>query len=97
MTGQFGAVAPNPPSPSVFARLRPYLPMALLAFFIVYFSIQALTGDRGLLSSTLREQTLAAKTAELTRWSDSVAGSMQRSIKPINARVAAATEQFSVR
>ncbi len=39
--------------------------MAILAFFIVYFSIQALTGDRGLLSSSLRDQTLAAKTAEL--------------------------------
>ena len=51
----------------MFARLRPYLPMAILAFFIVYFSIQALTGDRGLLSSSLREQTLAAKTVELKR------------------------------
>jgi cell division protein FtsB len=51
----------------VFARLRPYLPLAILAFFIVYFSIQALTGDRGLLSSSLREQTLASKRAELKR------------------------------
>ena len=41
--------------------------MALLAFFIVYFSIQALTGDRGLLSSSVREQTLTAKTVELKR------------------------------
>lgn len=51
----------------MFVRLRPYLPMAILAFFIVYFSIQALTGDRGLLSSSLREQTLSTKTAELKR------------------------------
>jgi cell division protein FtsB len=54
-------------SATVFARLRPYLPMAVLAFFIVYFSIQALTGERGLLSSEARERTLAAKTAELKR------------------------------
>ena len=51
----------------MFARLRPYLPMALLAFFIVYFSIQALTGERGLLSTGVRERTLQAKTAELKR------------------------------
>jgi len=51
----------------VFARLRPYLPMAILAFFLVYFAIQGLTGHRGLLSSSLREQTLIAKKAELKR------------------------------
>jgi len=35
--------------------------------------------------------------AELTRWSDSYAASVQRSMKPLNDRVAAAAEQFSVR
>ena len=35
--------------------------------------------------------------AELTRWSDSLASSVQRSLKPINDRVAAAAEQFQVR
>ncbi len=35
--------------------------------------------------------------AELTRWSDSFASSLQRSLKPINERVAAAAEQFAVR
>jgi phasin family protein len=35
--------------------------------------------------------------SELTRWSDSLAASMQRSLKPINDRVAAAAEQFTVR
>ena len=35
--------------------------------------------------------------AEFTRWSDLAAASMQRSIKPINDRVAAAAEQFAVR
>jgi phasin family protein len=35
--------------------------------------------------------------AELTRWSDSMASSVQRSLKPLNERVAAAAEQFSTR
>lgn len=35
--------------------------------------------------------------AELSRWSDSMSASMQRSLKPINDRVVAAAEQFSVR
>jgi len=35
--------------------------------------------------------------AELTRWSDHMASSVQRSMKPINDRVAAAAEQFSSR
>jgi cell division protein FtsB len=39
--------------------------MAVLAFFIVYFSIQALTGERGLLSSAQRQRTLASSVAEL--------------------------------
>lgn len=35
--------------------------------------------------------------AELTRWSDSFTSSVQRSLKPLNERVAAAAEQFAVR
>jgi phasin family protein len=35
--------------------------------------------------------------AEFTRWSDLAAASMQRSLKPINDRVAAAAEQFAAR
>ena len=35
--------------------------------------------------------------AELTKWSDCMAASMQRSFKPINDRVAAAAEQFAAR
>ena len=35
--------------------------------------------------------------AELGRWSDSFTASMQRSMKPINERVAAAAEQFATR
>ena len=48
-------------------------------------------------------QTVYAKSAmegylsELTRWSDCMAASVQRSMKPINDRVAAAAEQFALR
>ncbi len=48
-------------------------------------------------------QSIYAKSAvegylsELTRWSDCVAASVQRSMKPINDRVAAAAEQFALR
>ena len=49
----------------MFARLRPYLPTAALAFLIVYFGFHAFTGERGLLSSTQRDAALAAKSQEL--------------------------------
>ena len=42
----------------MFARLRPYLPTALLALLIFYFGVNALTGDRGLLHGHRREATL---------------------------------------
>jgi cell division protein FtsB len=51
---------------AVLARFRPYLPTAALAFLIFYFGFHAFTGDRGLLSSGQRDETLAAKTRELT-------------------------------
>jgi cell division protein FtsB len=51
----------------VFARLRPYLPTAALAFLIVYFGFHAFTGERGLLSSTQRDAALAAKSQELAQ------------------------------
>ncbi len=51
----------------VFARLRSYLPTAALAFLIFYFGYHAFTGERGLLSSTQRDATLAAKSQELTQ------------------------------
>jgi phasin family protein len=35
--------------------------------------------------------------SELSRWSDSVTASMQRSMKPLNDRVAAAAAEFAVR
>ena len=51
----------------MFARLRPYLPAALLAVLIFYFGFQALTGDRGLLSLSQRNELLTEKRAELAR------------------------------
>ena len=51
----------------MFARLRPFLPAAVLASLIFYFGFQALTGDRGLLSLSQRNETLAAKKGELAR------------------------------
>ena len=49
----------------MFERLRPFIPSALIAVLIAYFGFHALTGERGLLTSQQREQTLAARTAEL--------------------------------
>jgi cell division protein FtsB len=51
----------------LFARIRPYLPAAVLAFLIFYFGFQALTGDRGLLSLSQRNELLAEKKGELAR------------------------------
>ena len=45
--------------------LRPYIPTALFALLIFYFSYQALTGDRGLLTRPQRNAALAARTLEL--------------------------------
>ena len=51
----------------MFARLRPYLPTAALAFLIFYFGFHAFTGERGLLSSTQRDAALADKSQELAQ------------------------------
>ena len=51
----------------MLARLRPYLPVAVLAVLIFYFGFQAMTGDRGLLSLPQRNELLAQKRAELAR------------------------------
>ncbi len=50
---------------AVLTGLRSYISTAALALLIVYFAYHALTGDQGLLTSAQREQTLAAKSAEL--------------------------------
>jgi len=49
----------------VLARLRQYVPTAALAFLIFYFGFHAFTGERGILSTHQRNETLAAKTREL--------------------------------
>ena len=49
----------------MFERLRPFLPSALIAVLIAYFGFHALTGDRGLLTSGQRDETLAQRTTEL--------------------------------
>ena len=51
----------------MFSRLRPYVPIAIMAALIFYFGWQALTGDRGLLTWTIRNETLAARTTELKK------------------------------
>jgi cell division protein FtsB len=49
----------------MLARLRSYVPTAILAALIFYFGFQALTGDRGLLSINVRNETLESKRTEL--------------------------------
>jgi cell division protein FtsB len=51
----------------MFANLRYYIPTAVLAFLIFYFGFQALTGDRGLLSTAERTDKLEAKTEQLVQ------------------------------
>ncbi len=51
----------------MLARVRPFIPIAILAFLIFYFGFQSLTGERGLLEWTDRNAILAARTADLKR------------------------------
>ena len=51
----------------MFERVRSYLPTAILAFLIFYFGFQALTGERGLLSTERRSDELEAKSAQLAQ------------------------------
>lgn len=51
---------------AVFARLRSFLPTFALTLLIAYFGFHAFTGDRGILSSNQRDETLIAKTRELS-------------------------------
>ena len=51
----------------MLARLRPYLPTAVLLLLIVYFALNAFSGDRGLLTSNQRDETLIAKARELAQ------------------------------
>jgi cell division protein FtsB len=51
----------------VLFRLRPYLTTAALAFLVFFFAFHALTGERGILMSRQRDETLAERQAELKR------------------------------
>jgi cell division protein FtsB len=48
-------------------RLQTYLPTAVLAVLIFYFAFHALTGERGLLLTKQRRETLLSKEAELAQ------------------------------
>ena len=49
----------------MITRIRPFVPIALLAFLIFYFGFQAMTGDRGVLAWSRSDETMAVKTREL--------------------------------
>ena len=51
----------------MITRVRPYLPLATLAFLMFYFGLHMLTGERGVLAQSDREETLASRTVELAR------------------------------
>ncbi len=46
-------------------NVRPYVPAALIAVLIFYFGINALTGDRGLLTHARRDAVLAQREHDL--------------------------------
>ena len=48
-------------------RMKPYLVSCSLMLLVAYFGVQALTGDRGLLSGAERARTLADREARLER------------------------------
>jgi cell division protein FtsB len=46
-------------------RMKPYVPSCVLLLLIAYFGVQALTGERGLLSGGERDAMLAQRQAQL--------------------------------
>ncbi|MDY6923446.1 MAG: septum formation initiator family protein [Pseudomonadota bacterium] len=46
-------------------RMKPYLPSAMLLLLIAYLGVQALTGERGLLSGGARDAMLLRREAQL--------------------------------
>lgn len=48
-------------------QMKPYLPSLFLLFLIAYLGVQALTGERGLLSGGERDALLAQRKAQLVR------------------------------
>lgn len=48
-------------------QMKPYLPSVLLLLLIAYLGVQALTGERGLLSGGERDALLSQRQSQLTR------------------------------
>ena len=46
-------------------RMKPYLPSAILLLLVVYLGVQALTGERGLLSGHERDAMMVHREAQL--------------------------------
>ena len=46
-------------------RMKPYLPSAILLLLVVYLGVQALTGQRGLLSGHERDALMVRREAQL--------------------------------
>jgi len=67
----------------MFARLQPILPTAAILFLIFYFVFHALTGERGLLSTSQRNADLAAKTKELKKI-PTVCGSLREALESLD-------------
>ena len=47
-------------------RMKPYLPSAILLLLVVYLGVQALTGQRGLLSGHERDALMVRREAQLS-------------------------------
>jgi len=68
--GIFGqdSAALRPRSEGAFVlpeRMKPFLPSAVLLFLVAYLGVQALTGQRGLLSGHERDALMAQREAQL--------------------------------
>ncbi|GAD59997.1 MULTISPECIES: FtsB family cell division protein [Brevundimonas] len=51
-------------------RMRPYAPTGIIFLLILYFGVQALTGERGLLSHGERAEMLERRQVELAQLED---------------------------
>jgi len=47
-------------------RMKPYFPVAVLSLLFVYLGVQALTGERGILSGSARDALLVQREAQLS-------------------------------
>lgn len=54
----------------MFERMKPYFLSAFLLLLVIYLGVQALTGERGLLSGAARDARLADREAQLTALSE---------------------------